>query len=75
MEHFLTSLLAELEDTELYLNPRDWPLAGRHFGPAVPVFSFSKTTDYWDIMFPAWTFWEGGPALGTNNQRRILFIE
>ena len=30
----------------------------------VPVFSFSKTSEYWDIMYPAWTFWEGGPALG-----------
>ena len=28
------------------------------------MFSFSKTSDYWDIMYPAWTFWEGGPALG-----------
>lgn len=39
-------------------------MVGRYFGPPTPVFSFSKTKDYWDIMYPAWTFWEGGPALG-----------
>uniref|UniRef100_A0A8V0XQC3 Protein O-glucosyltransferase 1 n=1 Tax=Gallus gallus TaxID=9031 RepID=A0A8V0XQC3_CHICK len=29
----------------------------------LPVFSFSKTAEYNDIMYPAWTFWEGGPAV------------
>jgi protein glucosyltransferase len=29
----------------------------------LPLFSFSKTNDYWDISFPAWTFWAGGPAI------------
>ena len=23
----------------------------------------SKTSEYHDIMYPAWTFWEGGPAV------------
>ncbi len=27
------------------------------------MFSFSKTEDYSDIFFPAWTFWSGGPAI------------
>ncbi len=31
--------------------------------PPSPLFSFSKTVDYHDIMYPAWTFWEGGPAV------------
>uniref|UniRef100_A0A3P9IC45 Protein O-glucosyltransferase 1 n=1 Tax=Oryzias latipes TaxID=8090 RepID=A0A3P9IC45_ORYLA len=31
--------------------------------PALPVLSFSKTAEYQDIMYPAWTFWEGGPAV------------
>lgn len=22
-----------------------------------------QTNDYWDIMYPAWSFWEGGPAI------------
>ena len=25
--------------------------------------SFSKTKDYFDIFYPAWTFWAGGPAI------------
>ena len=25
--------------------------------------NLSKTNLHWDIMYPAWTFWEGGPAL------------
>lgn len=28
-----------------------------------PVFSFSRTDDYYDIFYPAWSFWEGGPAI------------
>jgi protein glucosyltransferase len=64
IEHFLLELIEELPNTEFYLNTRDWPMAGRYFGDPVPVFSFSKTSEFWDIMFPAWTFWEGGPALG-----------
>ena len=23
----------------------------------------SQASDNWDIMYPAWTFWEGGPAV------------
>jgi len=63
IEHFLTALLPDLPDTEFYLNSRDWPMISRYLSNPVPVFSFSKTKSYWDIMYPAWTFWEGGPAL------------
>lgn len=28
-----------------------------------PVFSFSRTSEYYDIMYPAWSFWAGGPAI------------
>jgi len=29
-----------------------------------PLFSFSRThLDHADIMYPAWTFWAGGPAV------------
>ena len=42
---------------------RDWPLVGKYLSSPLPVLSFSKTRHYWDIMYPAWTFWEGGPAL------------
>jgi hypothetical protein len=36
---------------------------GKYMGKMVPVFSFSKTPHFWDILYPAWTFWEGGPAI------------
>eukprot|EP01079_Euglenida_sp_SAG-EU17-18_P006214 gene6214-153_t len=29
------------------------------------VFSFSKNTQYLDIVHPAWTFWAGGPCVDT----------
>lgn len=28
-----------------------------------PVLSFSTTSEYYDIMYPAWSFWTGGPAI------------
>ena len=34
-----------------------------HFKSPLPVFSFSKTQHYYDIFYPAWTFWAGGPAI------------
>jgi Glycosyl transferase family 90 len=24
---------------------------------------FYQVREHWDIMYPAWTFWEGGPAV------------
>ena len=49
---------------ELIINSYDWPKVDRHRGgqPA-PVFSFSKTPRETDILYPAWSFWEGGPAV------------
>ncbi|XP_054709758.1 protein O-glucosyltransferase 1-like [Uloborus diversus] len=61
VEHFVLQLIDDLSDTEFILNTRDWPQANKYHIP-LPVFSFSKTSQYWDIMYPAWTFWEGGPA-------------
>lgn len=26
-------------------------------------FNNFQTKDYYDIMYPAWSFWEGGPAI------------
>lgn len=45
------------------INVRDYPQILPHYGPIGPVFSFSKTSDYLDIMYPAWSFYEGGPAI------------
>lgn len=61
-EHFVLNIVDELPDVEFVLNTRDWPQAHKRFEP-LPVFSFSKTRDYSDIMYPAWTFWAGGPAI------------
>ncbi|UYV72430.1 POGLUT1 [Cordylochernes scorpioides] len=62
VEHFLHPMLPQLPDLEFSLNTHDWPQVPRNWDP-LPVFSFSKTSQYWDIMYPAWTFWEGGPAI------------
>ncbi|XP_005098880.1 protein O-glucosyltransferase 1 [Aplysia californica] len=63
VEHFLLEQLPHLPDMEMVINVRDWPQTSRHREP-LPVFSFSKVAaHHWDIMYPAWTFWEGGPAV------------
>lgn len=63
VEHFLLELLPDLPDMEMVINVRDYPQVPRWMSPVIPIFSFSKTSDYQDIMYPAWTFWEGGPAV------------
>ncbi len=40
---------------------------GKYVGKMVPVFSFSKTPHFLDILYPAWTFWEGGPAISKHS--------
>ncbi|XP_033165877.1 O-glucosyltransferase rumi [Drosophila mauritiana] len=64
IEHFLLPLVATLPDMDLVINTRDYPQLNAAWGNAAggPVFSFSKTKEYRDIMYPAWTFWAGGPA-------------
>uniref|UniRef100_A0A182NCX2 Glycosyl transferase CAP10 domain-containing protein n=1 Tax=Anopheles dirus TaxID=7168 RepID=A0A182NCX2_9DIPT len=64
VEHFIRPLLSLLPDMDLIVNCRDWPQVHRHWNKEkTPVFSFSKTAEYLDIMYPAWAFWEGGPAI------------
>ncbi|XP_060067840.1 protein O-glucosyltransferase 1-like [Ylistrum balloti] len=63
VEHFILLIIKKLPDMEMLINVRDWPQSSKH-GPPIPVFSFSKVMNqHWDIMYPAWTFWEGGPAV------------
>jgi len=64
IEHFLLQLAPILPDTEFVVNTRDWPQLNRHMQDKLPVFSFSKTEEFFDIMYPAWAFWGGGPAIG-----------
>ncbi|XP_046410038.1 O-glucosyltransferase rumi homolog [Neodiprion fabricii] len=63
IEHFILSIIWDLPDMELVINTRDYPQSSKYFGEPLPVFSFSKTPDYFDITYPAWSFWEGGPAI------------
>lgn len=81
VEHFILEHLNELHDMEFVLNTRDWPQAAKHWQP-LPIFSFSKTKEFWDITYPAWTFWEGGPAislyptgLGRWDQHRVTLTK
>lgn len=63
VEHFILEIIKKLPDMEFILNTRDWPQSPKYHTP-LPVFSFSKVpSQSWDIMYPAWTFWEGGPAV------------
>ncbi|XP_040034875.1 protein O-glucosyltransferase 1 isoform X1 [Gasterosteus aculeatus] len=63
VEHFILEVIDRLPDLEMVVNVRDYPQVPTWVQPTLPVFSFSKTADYQDIMYPAWTFWEGGPAV------------
>ncbi|XP_028995321.1 protein O-glucosyltransferase 1 [Betta splendens] len=63
VEHFILEVIDRLPDLEMVVNVRDYPQVPSWVQPVLPVFSFSKTADYQDIMYPAWTFWEGGPAV------------
>ncbi|NWW96748.1 PGLT1 glucosyltransferase, partial [Rhynochetos jubatus] len=63
VEHFLLGIINHLPDMEMVINVRDYPQVPKWTKPIIPVFSFSKTSEYYDIMYPAWTFWEGGPAV------------
>lgn len=47
---------------EMIINTHDWPKVP-YYDQEMPVFSFSKTERERDMMYPAWTFWEGGPAV------------
>lgn len=64
IEHFLLQLAPSLADTEFIVNTRDWPQLSKYLQDKLPVFSFSKTEEFLDIMYPAWAFWGGGPAIG-----------
>ncbi|KAL7012626.1 hypothetical protein ACKWTF_014965 [Chironomus riparius] len=65
VEYFIKNILnkVKLPDMELVINVRDYPQILPHYGRQGPVLSFSKTGSYLDIMFPAWAFYEGGPAI------------
>ena len=61
-EYFILNIIKNLPDMELIINSHDWPKVPKWGSPS-PVFSFSKTPNEMDILYPAWSFWEGGPAV------------
>ena len=76
VEHFILQIVQDLPDLELVINIRDWAQVpcrsrsddcigtGVNHGDISPVFSFSKDSKwYCDILYPAWSFWSGGPAI------------
>lgn len=63
IEYFLKQLIAVLPNMEFIVNTRDYPQVAKNLNQIVPVFSFSKTRSYYDIMYPTWSFWAGGPAI------------
>uniref|UniRef100_A0A0K2TSB3 Glycosyl transferase CAP10 domain-containing protein n=1 Tax=Lepeophtheirus salmonis TaxID=72036 RepID=A0A0K2TSB3_LEPSM len=68
IEHFLHRIKkSTTANVEFVVGVHDWPHVNKYTlkskDPIPPVFSFSKTSDYLDITYPAWTFKEGGPAI------------
>jgi lipopolysaccharide biosynthesis glycosyltransferase len=62
IEHFLLEVAPELPDLEFLVNVQDHPVTT--LARPLPVFSFSKIpAEHADILYPAWAFWEGGPAV------------
>lgn len=62
IEHFLLEIAPRLPDVEFLVNVQDYPVT--RIESSLPVFSFSKIpAEHADILYPAWAFWEGGPAL------------
>ncbi|XP_052354856.1 protein O-glucosyltransferase 1-like [Oncorhynchus keta] len=62
VEHFILQVI-DRRDVEMVVNVWDYPQVPGWVQPILPVLSFSKTADYHDIMYPAWTFWEGCPYI------------
>lgn len=63
IEYFLKQAMVDLPDMEFIVNTRDYPQMAKTYNQIVPVLSFSKTSSYYDIMYPTWSFWAGGPAI------------
>lgn len=64
IEHFILQVINDLPNMEMIINTRDWPQTNKRNIEPLPVFSFSKVeSQHIDIMYPAWTFWQGGPAV------------
>ncbi|XP_064400305.1 protein O-glucosyltransferase 1-like isoform X2 [Halichondria panicea] len=64
VEYFILDVIQHLPDMEIVINVHDYPKSYKHKNP-LPIFSFSKTPEYFDIMYPAWSFWSGGPSITT----------
>lgn len=62
IEHFLRAVAADVPDVDLVVNVQD--PAFTSVDHPLPLFSFSRVpARNADILYPAWAFWEGGPAV------------
>lgn len=62
VEKALLQISSSLPSLEFIVNVQDVP--GVHiYEEALPLFSFSKDPDHIDILYPAWSFYAGGPAI------------
>ncbi|KAI6650394.1 hypothetical protein LOD99_5831 [Oopsacas minuta] len=64
IEYFLKLFARDLPNTEFVLNVHDHPKVSKYSEP-IPLFSFSKSNREIDILYPAWSFWAGGPSIQT----------
>lgn len=62
-EYFINKIVHMLPDMEFIINTHYLPKVPKNNTPS-PVFSFSKTLEERDILYPAWSFWKGGPVVG-----------
>jgi len=62
IEHFLRAVAADVPNLDLVVNVQDPPFT--RVDRPIPLLSFSRIpTRHADILYPAWAFWEGGPAV------------
>ncbi|KAI4831503.1 hypothetical protein KUCAC02_001042 [Chaenocephalus aceratus] len=64
VEHFILEVIDRLPDLEMVVNVRDYPQVPSWVKPTLPVFSFSKTADYQDIMSAAQWPWNQKESRG-----------
>ena len=68
VDHFLKKICSNISNTEFVVNFHDYaqiPKSSRYTPDVpLPVFSFSKSSEeHSDILYPAWSFFSGGPAI------------
>lgn len=68
IEKFLIEIADSISNVEFIINVYDHPIFYRDPSQSVPLLTFSKpdNRNHYHIIYPAWTFWQGGPAIQTH---------